>query len=175
MYILKKKSSRQGRPDLSLKQRQEIFRLRKGSLGMRKISKIVGCAASTVSDNLNHSSLKKCHKSLPWYVKGRIVHDAVRENRGRPKIQDWGLKNEKVRSYVYLKLKDKFSPQNISRQIGKDLPGESISHEAIYQFCYTRDRTLIKHLVRCGRTKRNNRASGARNRLRGTDSQKVDR
>jgi len=166
MKNLKTLSSRQGRPDLSLKQRQEIFRLRKGGLGMRKIAKIVGCAASTVSDSLNHPSLNKQHKKLPWYIKGRIVHDVVRERRGRPKIQNWGLKNEKVRSYVYLKLKDKFSPKNISRQIVKDLPGESVSHEAIYQFCYTRDRTLIKYLVRCGRTKRNNRASGAKNRLR---------
>ena len=131
MKTVKKLTSRQGRPDLSLEQRQEIFRLRKGGLGMRKIAEIVGCSASTVSGCLNHRSLKSVHSKLPWYVKGRIVQDSVRENRGRPKVQKWGLKNERVRSYVYLKLKDKLSPKNISRQIGKDLPGESISHEAI--------------------------------------------
>lgn len=175
MRKIKKKSSRQGHPDLSLEQRQEIFRLRKARLSIQKISDLVRCSKSTVSTTLNHPALAKYHKHLPWYEKARIVHLAIKKNRGRPRETSWGLKNEVVRSYVYLKLKDKLSPKNISLQISKDRPGESISHEAIYQFCYKADRTLIKYLVRHGKTKRNNRAKNCNNRLRVAEKKLVKR
>ena len=114
MEKLRNQSSRRDCPDLSLQQRQEVFRLRKAKYSMQKIGENVGCSKSTVSKTLNHKSLKEHHSNLPWYEKGRIVHEAVKKNRGRPRERNWGLKNEQTRSFVIAKLKDKYSPKSIS-------------------------------------------------------------
>lgn len=161
-----KKSTRQGRPDLSLEQRQELFRLRKAGLSFQKISDLVGCSKSTISGHINHPSLKKHSKKLPWYEKAKIVHDSVKNNRGRPRDTSWGLKSEAIRSYVTIELKKRTSPWSISQSIRKKLPGSSICAESIYQYIYKVDRELIQYLVRHGKTKRNNRASSNKSRLR---------
>jgi IS30 family transposase len=46
------------------------------------------------------------------------------------------LKNPFIRDYVVGKLKDDFSPEQISGRLTLDHPGYSISPEAIYQFIY---------------------------------------
>ncbi len=47
------------------------------------------------------------------------------------------LKNEEIVSYVRSKLKEGWSPEQISGRLPIDCPGLSISHEAIYQFIYS--------------------------------------
>jgi transposase, IS30 family len=54
-----------------------------------------------------------------------------RKSRGRHNR----LKNECIRQYVTFHLKKRWSPEQISGKIKKDI-GESISHEAIYRFIY---------------------------------------
>lgn len=56
-----------------------------------------------------------------------------RKKRGRMER----LKNETVRTYVVAHLKRRWSPEQISIRIKHDL-GETISHEAIYQYVYHR-------------------------------------
>lgn len=165
-------ATRQGCPDLSLEQRQEIFRLRAAGYSMREVAEVVDCAKSSVWETINHKSLKRRHPRLPWYVQGKIVHDAVRQNRGRPRERSWGLKNEAMRQYVIEKLKDKLSPMSISIQIEKDRPGLSISHESVYQYIYKIDRTLLHYLTRHGKTKRNKRASGQSSRQKAAEVEK---
>jgi len=167
-----KGSSRRGCPDLLLRQKQEIFRLRGQGYGMQKIGEYVGCAKSTVSETLNHPALKESHWRLPWYELGKIVFEAGKKSRGRPRERGWGLKNEQTRQYVVAALKNKLSPQSISYQIGKDHPGLCISHEAIYQYIYLVERGLLKYLIRHGRVKRNNRASGKKSRQREAEIEK---
>lgn len=58
------------------------------------------------------------------------------------------LKNQRIREYVEEKIKEVWSPELIAGRIGKDLSGERISHEAIYQYIYEEKRELIQHLVR---------------------------
>jgi len=160
-------SSRKGCSDLSLIQTQDIFRMRKVGRTMREIAKAVGCSASTVSDYLNHEVLRKHHKRLPWYEKGKLVFEAKRKNRGAPRTRRFGLKeDEELRKYVVDNLKDKLSPKSISFKIRDNLEGKSLSHEAIYLYIYHHDRDLIQYLIRASKTKRNNRASPQKSRLR---------
>lgn len=64
----------------------------------------------------------------------RLAHEramANRKIRGRTER----LKNDCIRQYVIRHLKHRWSPEQISGRIKIDL-GETISHEAIYQFIY---------------------------------------
>jgi len=67
----------------------------------------------------------------------RVSHQralAKRKSRGRKDR----LKNKTIRDYVIKELKKRTSPEQIAGRIKEDHPGQSISHEAIYQFIYDR-------------------------------------
>lgn len=69
----------------------------------------------------------------------RLAHDRAlkkRKSRGRHDR----LKNESIRTYVETHLKEGWSPEQISGRIKIDL-NEKISHEAIYQYIYSRVRS----------------------------------
>jgi IS30 family transposase len=155
-----KKSSREGCPDLLLQDRQEIFRLRNHGKSIQKISELVKCSKSTVHGTLNHESLKKGHAKLPWYEKGKLVHDAIKGNRGRKRIRYATLKSQEILDYVVKCLKDKLSPKNISDKIKLDHPDLKISHESIYQYIYNSDPSLLQYLTRKGKTRRNKEYKG---------------
>lgn len=55
-----------------------------------------------------------------------------RSSRGRAER----LKNDAIRHYVTSHLKQGWSPEQIAGRIRTALPGETISHEAIYQYVY---------------------------------------
>jgi IS30 family transposase len=69
----------------------------------------------------------------------------------------------RIRYYVEQRLKGKYingryhpglSPELISKRISIELPGESISHEAIYQWVLVEAKHLIKYLDRLGKYRR---------------------
>lgn len=65
----------------------------------------------------------------------RAAHDKAlvkRKSRGRKDR----LKNDDIRSYVINHLKKRWSPEQIAGSMPNDMPGMSISHEAIYQYIY---------------------------------------
>jgi len=65
----------------------------------------------------------------------RLAHQRAlkkRSSRGREER----LKNDRIRRYVTTHLKKRWSPEQIAGRIKRDL-GETISHEAIYQFIYS--------------------------------------
>lgn len=155
-----KKSSRKGCPDLLLKDRQEIFRLHEHGQSIQKISEVVKCSKSTVHGTLNHVSLKEVSKKVPWYEKAKIVYSAIKLNRGRKRRRFHSLKNQKILDYVETSLKDKLSPKDIHYKIRLDHPELKVSHEAIYQYIYNSDPSLLKYLVRKGKTRRNKNYTG---------------
>jgi len=59
------------------------------------------------------------------------------------------LKNDAVRDYVESKLKQDWSPEQISGRIEIDHPGLSISHEAIYQYVYHTSTSNREELISC--------------------------
>jgi IS30 family transposase len=71
------------------------------------------------------------------------------ERRRRNAARRIRLKSEPVRSYVRTKLKAGWSPELIAGRISRDLPGCSVSHEAIYQYVYNLDRPEREVYARC--------------------------
>lgn len=67
-------------------------------------------------------------------------------------VQRERIRNHKIRAYIMRKLKLKWSPEIIANRLPIDMPGLSVSHEAIYQFIYDHDmrekHNLVPFLVR---------------------------
>lgn len=98
---------------------------------VRDIAKDIGRLPSSVAREINRNSDSLGRRR---YVP-RSAHEkalAKRKNRGR---QD-RLKNDIIRRYVIKELKKRTSPEQIAGRISTDHPGQTISHEAIYQYIY---------------------------------------
>jgi transposase, IS30 family len=96
---------------------------------IRYISKEIGRSPSSVSRELKRNFPKEHKVYTPRIAQMRAL--AKRKCRGRKER----LKNEVIREYVFSHLRLKWSPEQISGRIKKDL-NESISPEAIYQYIY---------------------------------------
>ena len=99
---------------------------------VRSMAKALNRSSSSVSRELNRNfPQRKMYTS-------RLAHEKAlikRKIRGRHNR----LKNEDIRTYVTTHLKRRWSPEQIAGKIRKDI-GETISHEAIYQYIYSRVR-----------------------------------
>ena len=97
----------------------------------REISKEINRSPSSIS-----REVKKNQDSIGRkFYNPRVAHRKAlkkRSSRGRKER----LKNDTIRDYVLKELKKRTSPEQISGRIKKEHPGQSISHEAIYQFVY---------------------------------------
>jgi transposase, IS30 family len=99
-----------------------------------------------------HSAVsREIRKNLPPEIRKytpRLAHERAllnRKNRGRKDR----LKNAHIRAYVVTHLKLKWSPEQIAGRMKRDT-GETISHEAIYQYVYAQCRNGSPE-VRSGR------------------------
>ena len=110
-----------------------------------EIAQALGRTRSTIRRELRRNTTPGCH-----YVDGaaqmRTIERRQQASR-RPHIAD-----ERIRTYIREKLLARWSPELIAGRIRQDMPGTTISHEAIYQYIYhaaTPDReTLVQHLRR---------------------------
>jgi len=97
---------------------------------IRSIAKRLGRSPASISREVTkNQALKK--RYFP-----RLAHERAllkRKERGR-KLR---LKNQTVRRYVVEKLKAGYSPEQIAGRMPLDI-GETISHEAVYQYIYAR-------------------------------------
>jgi IS30 family transposase len=137
---------------LSLEERERIDQLHREGKTVNCIARMLDRNKGTISRELrrNASSIYQC------YMDHR-AHNRATERRAQAS-QHPRLKNSRVLSYVISKLKEDWSPELIAARIGSDCPGQSISHEAIYQYIYhphTPDRgKLIECLRRAHRQRR---------------------
>lgn len=101
-----------------------------GHKSIRMIARELGRPASTVSRELKRNCPRQKRVYLPRLAqaraKARITERGQRER----------LKNEEIRNYVKSMLETDYSPEQIAGRIRIDLPGHSISHEAIYNYVY---------------------------------------
>jgi len=131
---------------LTLKDREILdLLLRKGKT-QTFIAKQLGVHKSTISRELKRS---KSFKNT--YLASRADHGARYLKRVTNRHER--LKNPLIENYVRNKLLQDWSPELIAGRIKLDLPGHSISHEAIYQYVYSLDfpnerRVFIGHLTR---------------------------
>lgn len=144
---------------LSRDERVAIGIMLKDGRSLSDISRALGRNKGTISREIKrNSSPKQNYYTMPW-----AQLKAERRNWRAHRRQR--LKNEQIALYVRLKLKEGWSPEQISGRIGLDHPGFEISHEAIYQYIYSLGRKRCKEFtvhLRCKHPRRWKKRMGRR-------------
>jgi len=115
----------------TVEERERIQEMLWQKTSIRTIAAALGRSPSSVSREIkrNLDSLGR-RRYIP-----RAAHERALKKRGlRGRTER--LKNDTIRAYVIRELKKRTSPEQIAGRIKEDLPGYSISHEAIYRFIY---------------------------------------
>lgn len=115
---------------LSIEEREIIQLGVWGHKSIRMIAQELGRPASTVSRELKRNCPSQRRVYLPRLAQARAKTRIM--ERGRRER----LKNEETRIYVKSMLETNYSPEQIAGRIRIDLPGQSISYEAIYNYIY---------------------------------------
>jgi transposase, IS30 family len=142
---------------LSQEERELIAaQLSEGS-SLGDIAKAVGRDKSTISRELKRNSPPERRRYVPCRAHARACERKTNANTHER------LKNELVRQYVKDGLAKGWSPEQISGRIRIDHPGQTINHEAIYQYVYhpqNPDRLEMIQLLRRTHKKRKNKGIG---------------
>lgn len=115
---------------LTVFERALIGQKRKEGWDVERIAQLVKRDRSTIVREIARNSSGTRLMYRPDVAHGRAL--ARRARRGiRPR-----LKNEAIRMYAVEKLKLGWSPEQISIRLPIDREGQSVSHEAVYQYVY---------------------------------------
>jgi transposase, IS30 family len=136
---------------LSVAEREEIAVGLAAGESMRAIARRLGRPASTVSREVRRNSRgRRSYRALA--AQGQAQWRAA-----RPKTAKLAG-NDELRDWVQAKLRDKWSPEQISVMLEREFPGDRemrVSHETIYQSVYVQGRgALRRELAACLRTGR---------------------
>lgn len=123
---------------LTSEERDRIAVLRAQGKHSSDIARILGRNKSTICRELKRNKspvygIYLSHKAHERAAKRKY------EAALRPRLKDSALMD-----YVIKKLRLRWSPEQIAGRIAQELPGQAISHEAIYQFIY--DRQTLKEM-----------------------------
>ena len=114
---------------LSIEEREKIQFCLWEKKSARQIAKELGRNVSTISREIKKNTpVRNFYASRPSHAR------ALQKRRSRGRHDR--LKNNIIREYVISHLKERTSPEEIAGRLKIDYPGQSISHEAIYQFIY---------------------------------------
>jgi transposase, IS30 family len=116
---------------LNVEEREIIQEMLWRKLSIRSIAKKLNRSPSSISREIRRNGAPLRKQYAPRIANIRATEK--RSYRGR-KLR---LKNGFVRWYVVSKLKEGWSPEQISGRLSLEYPQESISHEAIYQYIYS--------------------------------------
>ena len=128
---------------LTEEERDMIAVLKAKGMSLSGIAQEIGRHKSTISRELNRNA-PPIHKG--YYLSHKAQERA--KNRWAATHKRERLKNKEIRKYVESGLKKGWSPEIIAGRLSIDKPGESISHEAIYQYIYEARKELVSCLVR---------------------------
>lgn len=139
---------------LSLLERERLKDLLMAGLSIRKIAAMMGRAPSTISRELRRNTVSRG---------GYLPHTAHRvsvKRRERPRTAKLAIDGP-LRDYIAVKLKKRWSPEQICRRLQRDFPhdpGMRVSVETIYQAIYVHARGDLKRelasSLRRGRSRR---------------------
>ena len=137
---------------LSQAEREQLAQMYWEQKSLGEISEALARGKSTISRELKRNSAPKYNCYTPCRAQARSVERKSKANTHQR------LRNDQIRHYVREKLAQDWSPELIAGRLKMDLPGCSISPEAIYQYIYhprTPDRLeMITHLRRAHRKRR---------------------
>lgn len=128
---------------LSPEERDLLAVLKSNGHSIRQIAKVLKRSPSTISRELNRNA-------PPVYKGYYLAHKAQQraDKRKHESHRRKRLKNEFMRNYVDKHIRLGWSPELIAGRLPIEHPGQSISHEAIYQWIYADATHLISSLVR---------------------------
>ena len=115
---------------LSIEERELIQQGLWQHKSLRTIAKKLSRQPSSISREIDRNLPPERFLYTPRLANERA--QGKRKSRGRIER----LKNNTIRNSVISHLKLRWSPEQISNRIKEDIPGEGISHEAIYQYVY---------------------------------------
>jgi IS30 family transposase len=114
---------------LTLEERERISLLKSHGESFREIGRKLG---------RHHTTISREYREYTKYLQEYIPCVAHRRAKKKEKEQreKAPLKEPEIYLYVREKLRDHWTPEEISGRIKIDLPGQSINHETIYQYIY---------------------------------------
>src|SRR6266536_771327 len=118
---------------LSEDERVQIADLRQGGAGVRAIAERLGRSPSTISRELRRNRDPGSGRYRPF-----TAHKLAAQRRARPRAGKIA-RDEALRQVVQDRLEKRWSPQQISRALRAEFPGEAarhVVHETIYQAVY---------------------------------------
>lgn len=128
---------------LTKEERDLIAVLKSNGTSFRDIARSLGRNPGTISREL-HRNAPPIHRG--YYLPHRAHARYMERNRAR--ARRLRLKGPRVRRYVRERIRAGWSPELTAGRWSRLHPERSISHEAIYQWIYAEERTLIPFLVR---------------------------
>lgn len=117
---------------LTVEEREKIQVMLWQKSSIRSIAAALDRSPSSVSREINRN---KDILGRRFYIP-RTAHERALKKRTSRGRED-RLKNDTIRNYVVSHLKnDEWSPEQIAGRLSTDIPEQTISHEAIYQYIY---------------------------------------
>jgi IS30 family transposase len=141
---------------LSEEERIRIADLRRAGLGVRAIAAELGRSPSTISRELDRNRDPSSGRYRPF-----TAHRLAAERRARPRAGKI-VRDPRLRQFVAERLKQRWSPEQISQALRRELPDDPerhVVHETIYQAVYRPElggleRELPGRVLRTGRRRR---------------------
>ena len=131
-------------------ERDQIAILLSSGASKRLMARKLGRSLSSIIDEINRNSLKGEYQA--------IRAEALSQQRNRKSRKTNPLKNPKIYSYVCRKLREGWSPEQISGRLKRNNQGQTvICHETIYGYIYStagKQKKLSEYLVRRHRKRR---------------------
>jgi len=128
---------------LGLRERGQIMFMSRWGKSISEIARELGRNKSTISRELHRNAQSFLNYYSDESAQLRAVHRRQQASRR------YRLRNEIIRSYVLDRLEIGWSPEIIAGRMKHDLPGQRISHEAIYQYVYHPNTPERDELILC--------------------------
>lgn len=134
---------------LTLEERERIYALKEQGKSLRDVAKVLGRNHRTVAREYRRNRYAG-QEYIPCKAQEISVKRGIKQRTKAP------LKNPQVFLYVREYLRHGWSPEMISGRLRIDIPGESITPEAIYQYVYGKGKKykLHRYLIKSHKKRR---------------------
>lgn len=153
---------------LSQKERDRIFLLKRENKTNNDIAKILGRDKSTIGRELKRNKHKKFSQYLPDTAQRKANK---RKKQGRKK--NYILKDGELKEHVLSKLKLSWSPELIAGRAKQEI-GKRYNHESIYQYIYSLTGRKENLRIYLRRTHRIRRKKNGRRHHKGRIPNRID-
>jgi transposase, IS30 family len=158
---------RKQRQELSLQERQLLYKMHLNGLGDRVIGIALGRDHKVIGNEIKRNKPPEyLAKHYDAYERAKYAHDKAKARRKRPGNTD-RLKNITIRKYAEEKVKLGWTPEIISGRLPLDRPGNTICAEAIRQWLDKEAPEFRVYLPRYGKRKKTRNGQYAYHRKKG--------